>query len=122
MKLNGMWFPQIVDRDRLNLYIQYIQKMVVLASEPVGGRSRVTELPCYDLLRLGEHFLYGFLTLFFSDTRKTDSRREALMKWKREKELKDKLAREKLRKPVFKVSVSIDSKLKKLPKVCTTYF
>ena len=45
MKLNGRWFPQIVDRDRGNLYPIYITKIVVLASEPVGGRSRVTELP-----------------------------------------------------------------------------
>ena len=28
------------------IYI-YIYKIVVLASEPVGGRSRVTELPCF---------------------------------------------------------------------------
>ena len=29
------------------IYIyRYMQKNVVLASEPVGGRSRVTELPC----------------------------------------------------------------------------
>ena len=50
MKLNGRWFPQIVDHvdmDSGNLYIQYIiPKFVVLASEPVGGRSRATELPC----------------------------------------------------------------------------
>ena len=33
----------------MGIYIQYIyiQKIVVLASEPVGGRSRATELPCY---------------------------------------------------------------------------
>ena len=50
MKLNGRWFPQIVDRDSGNLYQIYIYiyiKIVVLASEPVGGRSRATELPCY---------------------------------------------------------------------------
>ena len=48
MKLTGRWFPQIVDRDSGNLYPIYIkQQLVVLASEPVGGRSRVTELPCY---------------------------------------------------------------------------
>ena len=48
MKLNGRWFPQIVDRDSGNLYpiYIYIYKIVVLASEPVGGRSRATELPC----------------------------------------------------------------------------
>ena len=31
----------------MGIYIQYIYKIVVLASEPVGGRSRATELPCY---------------------------------------------------------------------------
>ena len=48
MKLNGRWFPQIVDRDNGNLYPIYIYiyiSIVVLASEPVGGRSRVTKLP-----------------------------------------------------------------------------
>ena len=51
MKLNGRWFPQIVDRDSGNLYPIYIyiyNIIVVLASEPVGGRSRATELPCYE--------------------------------------------------------------------------
>ena len=34
----------------MGIYIQYIkQKIVVLASEPVGGRSRATELPCLKL-------------------------------------------------------------------------
>ena len=49
-ELNGRWFPQIVDhvdRDSGNLYPIHITKIVVLASEPVGGRSRATELPCY---------------------------------------------------------------------------
>ena len=48
MKLNGMWFPQTVDRDSGNIYpiYIYIYTIVVLASEPVGGRSRATELPC----------------------------------------------------------------------------
>ena len=46
--LNGWWFPQIVDRDSGSLYPIYMyKKCVVLASEPVGGRSRATELPCY---------------------------------------------------------------------------
>ena len=38
----------IVDRDSGNLYpiLYKKKKMVVLASEPVGGRSRATELPC----------------------------------------------------------------------------
>ena len=45
MKLNGKWFPQIVDWDSGNIYpiYIYITKIVVLASELVGGRSRVTE-------------------------------------------------------------------------------
>ena len=49
MKLNARWFPQIVDRDSGNLYAIYIKKkkIVVLASEPVGGRFWATELPCY---------------------------------------------------------------------------
>ena len=49
MKLTGRWFPQIVDRDSGNLYpiYIYITKIVVLVSEPVRGRSRVTELPCF---------------------------------------------------------------------------
>ena len=38
--LNGRWFLQIVDRDS-------ITKIVVLVSEPVRGRSRATELPCF---------------------------------------------------------------------------
>ena len=54
MKLTGRWFPQIVDRDSGNLYPIYISniyktKIVVLASEPVSGRSRATELPCFTL-------------------------------------------------------------------------
>ena len=50
MKLTGRWFPQIVDRDSGNLSISniyHITKIVVLVSEPVRGRSRVTELPCF---------------------------------------------------------------------------
>ena len=43
MKLNGRCFPQIVDRDSGNLCPIYIQKIVLLASEPVGGRSRATD-------------------------------------------------------------------------------
>ena len=46
MKLSGRWFPQIVDRDSGNLYPIYKTKIVLLVSEPVGGRSRATELPC----------------------------------------------------------------------------
>ena len=45
MKLSGRWFPQIVDSG--NLYPIYIYTIVVLASEPVGGRSRAIELPCF---------------------------------------------------------------------------
>ena len=38
-----MLFPTFLETN-------YLKKMfVVLASEPVGGRSRVTELPCYEL-------------------------------------------------------------------------
>ena len=36
-------------RDSGNLYPIYKKKIVVLASEPVGGRSRATELPCLPL-------------------------------------------------------------------------
>ena len=53
--LNGRWFPQIVEEDSGNLYPIYIFKeIVVLASEPVGGRSRATELPC--IISLNEVF------------------------------------------------------------------
>ena len=47
MKLNGRWFPQIVDRQWESISNIFIKKIVVLASEPVGGRSRATELPCF---------------------------------------------------------------------------
>ena len=47
MKVNGRWFPQIVDRDSGNLFPIYIYKIVVLDSEPVGEGSRATELPCF---------------------------------------------------------------------------
>ena len=58
MKLNGRWFPQILDRGRCfpqlvdndsgNLYPIYIYTNCgVIASEPVGGRSRAIELPCF---------------------------------------------------------------------------
>ena len=62
MKLTGRWFPQIVDRDSGNLYISniYQTKIVVLASEPVGGRSRATEFPCLILISISkiiEHFV-----------------------------------------------------------------
>ena len=61
MKLNGRWFPQIVDhvdRDSGNLYPIYIYKIVVLASEPVGGRSRATELPCFSYIKLMQYMTY----------------------------------------------------------------
>ena len=52
MKLTGRWFPQIVDYKGQwdSISNIYKTKIVVLASEPVGGRSRVTELPCFYLL------------------------------------------------------------------------
>ena len=50
MKLTGRWFPQIVDRESISNI--YITKIVVLVSEPVRGRPRVTELPCYPLFSL----------------------------------------------------------------------
>ena len=47
MKWSGRWFPQILDIATVGIYIQYIyKKIVVLVSELVGGRYRVTELPC----------------------------------------------------------------------------
>ena len=41
----------------MGIYIQYIyiQKSVVLASESVGGRSQVTELPCFILFDVLKH-------------------------------------------------------------------
>ena len=46
-KIFCLFRKTIVDRDSGNLYPIYIyKKNVVLASEPVGGRSRATELPC----------------------------------------------------------------------------
>ena len=49
MMLTGSWFPQIVDYKGQWESISniYITKIVVLVSEPVRGRSRATELPCY---------------------------------------------------------------------------
>ena len=49
MMLTGWWFPQIVDYKGQweSIYNIYITKIVVLVSEPVRGRSRATELPCY---------------------------------------------------------------------------
>ena len=44
-KLTGRWFPQIVQWESISNI--YITKIVVLVSEPVRGRSRATELPCY---------------------------------------------------------------------------
>ena len=55
MKITGRWFPQIVDGDSGNLSNLYITKIVVLVSEPVRGRSRATELPCYPLFFLVVH-------------------------------------------------------------------
>ena len=53
MKLTGRWFPQIVQWESISNI--YITKIVVLVSEPVCGRSRATELPCYIMLLFG-HF------------------------------------------------------------------
>ena len=49
MMLTGRWFPQIVDYKGQWESISniYITKIVVLVSEPVRGRSRATELPCF---------------------------------------------------------------------------
>ena len=49
MKSTGRWFPQIVDRDRDSPIYIYITEIIVLVSEPVRGRSRATELPCFTL-------------------------------------------------------------------------
>ena len=49
VKLTGRWFPQIVDRGQWESISNiYKTKIVVLASELVGGRSRATELPYFD--------------------------------------------------------------------------
>ena len=45
MKLTGRWFPQVVQWESISNI--YITKIVVLVSEPVRGRSRATELPCF---------------------------------------------------------------------------
>ena len=50
MKLTGRWFPQIVEKWESISNI-FKTKIVVLASEPVGGRSRATELPCLIVLQ-----------------------------------------------------------------------
>ena len=50
-KLTGRWFPQIVQWESISNI--YITKIVVLVSEPVRGRSRATELPCF--LKIGCH-------------------------------------------------------------------
>ena len=72
MKLNGRWFPQIVDRT-VGIYMQYIIHSVVLifdpkrggggvvlASEPVGGRSRATGLPCFIRNSCTTHTLFSY--------------------------------------------------------------
>ena len=40
-------FPTFLEERKINSGGVLRIKIVVLASEPVGGRSRVTELPCY---------------------------------------------------------------------------
>ena len=42
----------------------YKTKIVVLASEPVGGRSRVTELPCFFIITLNHNGLNRNWLLF----------------------------------------------------------
>ena len=59
MNLHGRWFPQIVVRDSGNPYPMYIKKIMVLASEPVGRRSRVTEL----LVIITCHRAFSIITL-----------------------------------------------------------
>ena len=49
MKLTGRWFPQWESISNI-----YITKIVVLVSEPVCGRSRATELPCFRVKGLGK--------------------------------------------------------------------
>ena len=45
----------------MGIYIQYIYitKIVVLVSEPVRGRSRATELPCFFLRYIRGHIRDG---------------------------------------------------------------
>ena len=73
MKLNGRWFPQIVDRT-VGIYMQYIihsvvlifdpkRGGVVLASEPVGGRSRANEFPCFIRNSCTTHTLFSYAIL-----------------------------------------------------------
>ena len=48
MKLTGRWFhPDSRSGQWESISNIYITKIVVLVSEPVRGRSRVTELPCF---------------------------------------------------------------------------
>ena len=46
------------------------KKIVVLASEPLGGRSRATELPCFIFGIAHQHklFPYYILTIYVSST------------------------------------------------------
>ena len=63
--LTGRWFPQIVDYKGQWESISniYITKIVVLVSEPVRGRSRATELPCFIYL-----YMYPVLISLLIDT------------------------------------------------------
>ena len=90
--LNGRWFLQMVDRDFQhevnwkvvspdsredsgNLYPIYHPFPcsdfwsqawgVVLASEPVGGRSRATELPCFIRKSYTTHTLFSYAILWY---------------------------------------------------------
>ena len=58
MMLTGRWFSQIVDYKGQWESIQYITKIVVLVSEPVRGRSRATELPCFFRKTILNHFTF----------------------------------------------------------------
>ena len=62
MKLTGRWFPQIVQWESISNI--YITKIVVLVSEPVRGRSRATELPCYMLFSKSERSNWDLCYLF----------------------------------------------------------
>ena len=65
MMLTGRWFPQIVDYKGQWESISniYITKIVVLVSEPVYGRSRATELPCFTLGPIYEKLVIIFFSL-----------------------------------------------------------
>ena len=45
-----------------------VKQIVKLASEPVGGRSRVTELPCFHMMQYLIKKLYTLLILVYDGT------------------------------------------------------